>query len=1151
MKYSLKMLTKRLIKTKLRSFIVTAILCCGVTSFAQQDTIFWFAAPDISSGAGDTPVHLRLLSYDQAATVTISQPANGGFTPIVVNIPANSVSNVDLSSFLADIESPAADVVSNTGLKIESTEIISAYYELSNASNKEIFSLKGNKGLGDNFYTPFQKAWDNASISPSTYSSIEIVATENNTTVVITPKTNIVGHSVGATFNITLNEGETYSARDVNLSASTSLAGSIVSSDKPVSVTVFSGALQYDGCNSSMGDQITPADYLGTDFIIHKGTTDDKVYILGTQNNTAITISDLGTTNSLVNWSETYEYDLNDTYNHIHTTKPVYVWHASGLGCNLGGAQVPNVFCAGKYDQSFTRSTADSLGVFLWIRTGFEGDFQLNGNSTLIQASDFTVVPGTSGEFMMALKFFNTTQVPVGSYNKVTNTGDIFGLGIINGETTEGAGYAYLSEFSSYPYVDAGLDATICQNVPFNLNGIVGGGDVTGTWSGTGFGSFSSPLNSLTNTYNPSVIDTIISPISLILTSTGPCPEMKDTLILTVTPAPIVNAGADQVVCANDPNVDLSGNVTGGATGGIWSSMGSGTFTPSNTDLNATYVPSPADTIAGSVNIILTSTGSGSCIDVTDTMNITISPAPDADIAQDTIYACSNNPNITLSGTVTGGTTTGKWTTSGNGVFSPDNLSLNCTYTPSPADIVSGQIMIYLTSTNNGLCFSDKDSVVIVFTPSPDVSAGTDLFACTNESGVVLNGAISGATTTGVWTGGAGTFIPNPNTLDAQYIPSAAEVTAGSVTLTLTSTNNGNCLSDNDQVDIDFVAPPFANFNFNSACQNDTVYVEDFSLNGFGVITSWMYDFGDGITSNNPDDFHLYNSSGNFDIQLVVQSDAGCIDTLTQSVTVYDLPVADFTYSPTCDNDQVIVYFNDASTIGSGSITNWYYDFGGMGNQSVQNPNQLFVGTGNFTITQIVSSNQGCSDTITQVLSVPPKPNAGFFYNTSGGLNVGAEFTFIDTSSNAATYSWDFGNGETSTDQNPTVVYFANGNYDVVLVATGPLGCIDSASQVITINTVTTEITQLIPNAISPNGDNINDVWKLEFIQYTNTDAQIVIVNRWGQTVFESVGYANPWDGTFQGTGELVPEGNYYYIIKISDDEIYEGALLVLISANN
>ena len=224
------------------------VLASGV-SYSQQDTLFWFAAPEVSASEGDSPIQLQLTSYANPATVTISQPANGGFTPIVVNLAANSISTVDLTPFLADIESPAADIAASTGLKIESDELISAYYELNAAGNREIFSLKGNKALGIEFYTPFQNDWDNAVTTPSTFSSIDIVATEDNTTVLITPRTNIVGHTANSTYSVTLQEGETYSARDTDVSGATTLAGSIVSSDRPVAVTLFSGALSSNGCS--------------------------------------------------------------------------------------------------------------------------------------------------------------------------------------------------------------------------------------------------------------------------------------------------------------------------------------------------------------------------------------------------------------------------------------------------------------------------------------------------------------------------------------------------------------------------------------------------------------------------------------------------------------------------------------------------------------------------------------------------------------------------------------------------------------------------------------------------------------------------------------------------------------------------------------
>jgi gliding motility-associated-like protein len=1129
-------------------FLVTLLL--NVNSFAQQDTEFWFAAPDVSSAEGESPVLLNLTSYSNAATVTISQPANGAFSPIVVNLGVNAYQSVDLTPFIVDIESAGANIIDDSGIKISSTSNISVTYEVNNANNREIFSLKGSKGLGTDFYTPFQKFWNNAVVSPATFSSFDIVATQNNTTIAITPRTNIVGHSMNTTFTVVLNTGETYSARDMNVSASTSLAGSIVAADKPVSVTVFSGALLNNGCTSSVGEQLVTTDNLGTNFIVRKSTAaNERIYILAINNSTSISIINSGTTNSLINWGETYEYVLTDNINYIETTQPVYVLHVSGNGCNLGMTILPPVYCSGKYEQNFTRNSTDSLGLMVYIRSGFENQFQIDGNSSLLTASDFAVVPGTSGEFVSALKFFNISDISTGNFHQLTNAGDVFGLGVINGQSGNGSAYSFVSEFQSYPYVNAGTDATVCANSSFPVNGIVGGGSVTGIWGGNGFGDWDKGLDTLSNTYFPSNLDTIISPIYLILTSTGPCPVQKDTLTLTVTPAPIINAGANQTVCANNSDVSLSGTVTGGATGGIWSTLGSGNFSPNNTTLNAIYTPSASDITLGTVSLVLTSTGSGSCVDETDTMSVLITPAPIVDISVDTIYVCSNNASFNLSGTVTGGSTTGKWVTAGAGLFNPDNLSLNTAYYASPQDVNLGQMWIYLESTNNNNCSIEKDSVLIVFTPSPQVNAGSDIQVCTNLNEVNLSGLVSGPTTTGQWSGGSGNYSANNTDLNAIYIPTATEVSAGNLVLTLTSTNNGTCTAESDNVLITFIAPPFANFNYTNACEFDTTYFTDFSLNGYGSIVNWSWDFGDGTTGFTTNDDHIYSNFGSYDVQLIVESSAGCKDTTVKTVNVYDKPIADFNYTSTCNNDQVIFSFTDQSSTNTGNITSYYYDFGGQGNQSSPNPTQLFLGIGNFTITEIIQTDQGCSDTITQVINIPPKPVAGFIYDSNNGLNIGAEFNFIDTSLYAVDWNWDLGNGESSTDQNPTTTYFENGIYNVTQWVTSSTGCSDSITISITINTVTNEISQLIPNAISPNGDGKNDIWKLDFIKFLHQDAEIIVVNRWGQTIFQSIGYDTPWDGTYQG--DLVPEGTYYYIIKLSADEVYKGTVLVLKSANN
>lgn len=1123
---------------------------------AQQDTEFWFAAPEVSNSVGDSPIFLRFMTYENSSDVTVSLPADGAFSAINLTIPANSIDSINLTPFLAQIESPVGDVVSNNGIRIIATENISAFYELRSASNKEIFVLKGSKSLGTSFYTPFQKNWDNAITTPASFSSIDIVATEDNTTVLITPRTNVIGHVQGTTYSVTLNEGQTYSARDMNTTAASSLSGSIVSSDKPMAVTVFSGALLNNGCTSTVGDQITPEDFAGRRFIVHTGSGgNDRITILATQNGTTVNIENSTTTNTVLSWGETLEMPTSDAINFISSDKPIYVWHTSGYGCDLSGAQVPSLFCAGKYNTAFTRTTSDSLGLILYTRTGFESQFTLNGNTSLIPAGAFSPVSGTAGAYQAAIIYFNTTDIPVNSYNEVINEGDIFGMGVLSGNDGDGSSYGYMSEFNSSPFIDAGLNDTVCANIDFDLNGVVGGGDITGVWSTSGFGSFDSPTNVLNNTYIPSALDTLISPIRLILTTTGNCTVLKDTLVLVIEPAPIVSASADQTLCENNATATLAGSVEGGSTTGYWGTSGTGTFIPDSSYLDAQYEPSAIDISNGGVELVLYSTNGGSCLVETDTMSIIYTQGPVVVASpQDTVLICENNSLVNLNGSVSGVSSSGKWSSSGIGVFSPDNLSLNGTYQPSVSDISSGGIWLYLESTGNQNCTVVRDSVFIQFTPAPTVNAGSNLLSCSNAPEVSLNGVVGGATSTGIWSGGNGTYTSSDTDLNATYTPTPTEVTNGSVILTLTSTNNQNCSSVSDNIRIDFIAPPIANFNTIDICMNQPSVFNDFSNPGYGNINSWFWDFGEnGATSNNQNDTYTYLSSGIFTVELIVTSEFGCSDSVQETIEVYETPVADFTYTSSCQNNQVVVQFTDASTTINDLINFWYYDFGGQGVSATENPLQIFPLNGSFTIIHIVETVNGCRDTTSQVLSTPPAPEADFSYNSNNTTNLGALFNFINTSTNADTFFWEFGNGNTSTIENPNNTYFSNGNFVVWLYASNSAGCMDSVSTVLAVNSVTSDIQSLIPNAISPNGDLVNDVWKLDFLKFLYQSAHVEIYNEWGQQIFESVGYETPWDGRYNG--ELVPDGTYYYVIDLkntgdTEKDIYKGALLVLKSRN-
>ncbi len=158
---------------------------------------------------------------------------------------------------------------------------------------------------------------------------------------------------------------------------------------------------------------------------------------------------------------------------------------------------------------------------------------------------------------------------------------------------------------------------------------------------------------------------------------------------------------------------------------------------------------------------------------------------------------CENNANVSLNGSATTG---GQWIT-GTGSYSPNNQTLNATYTPSASEITSGVSQLVLQSTLGG-CSSVRDTMVVTYTPAPTPDAGTDY----STSSVVetLNGTAGGASTTNWSTLGTGTF-DDPSLLNAQYTMSAADTTTGFIDLVLTA-NSPGCNPVTDTITITYVA---------------------------------------------------------------------------------------------------------------------------------------------------------------------------------------------------------------------------------------------------------------------------------------------------------------------------------------------------------
>lgn len=1043
-------------------------------SKAQSGTDFWFAPPYVShlhNAPGGVPIYLLLSSMGAATTVTVSQPANGGFTPIVVNIPAGKSRRIDLTSFQAQLETTPTNTVLNTGLRIVATTPITANYEESNTNNPEDFALKGANALGKEFYIPlhnFAPYANNVFAAPhQAIASFDIVASQNNTIVTIYSPVPVDGHPALTQFSVTLNIGQTYSCgfSGTNFQLpSTHPAGAVVLSDKPVAITVKddSDHNASGGCYDLIGDQIIPVNILGEDYVAVKGFLNnggnESVFITATKNNTAVYLDGNTTPIRTMFAGETFRIDMDtittpaDNSIYVRTSLPTYATHVTGFGCEMGSAILPPLNCAGSRQVNFVRSTNEAFYVTLLVRSTATNNFNITGPGTAtINPASFTTVPGTGGQWKAARIQYSLTEVPVDSGFSVTNSADVFALGLINGGGTSGCRYGYFSEFVAPIVADAGPDQTVCANDTAKLVGSISGGATTGKWTSTGTGVFL-PNNTMLNAkYVPSSADIATASVTLTLTSTSICAPQQDQMVITFTPAPVVIAGPDQTICKNNPNITLNGSVTI-ATGGLWSG-GAGLFTPGNTSLNAVYTPTAAELASGILVLTLTSTGNGICHPVTDNMIITFTPAPIANAGSDQTV-CGNNPNVTLSGSVT--TATGGIWSGGGGTFSPSNTALNAVYTPSAAEISAGNMTLTLTTTGNANCNAVTDQVTINFTLPPTVNAGPDQSVCKNNATVTLNGSKTIASG-GQWTGGLGTFTPNNSTLNATYTPTAGEIASGSVTLTLTTTGNGTCNAVSDQMSITFTAAPTVNAGADqTVCKNNPAV----TLNGAVTIaTGIIWSGGTGSFSpNNTTANAVYTPSASEitagSVTLTITSTGnGTCNAVTDNmlITLSPSPVVNAGIDQTVCGNNPNVTLNGSVTIAGGGI--WS---GGSGSFSPSNtsmnavytPTAGEVSSGSINLTLTSTANGTCNavnDQVTINFTLPPTANAGTDKTVCGNNST---VTLNGTVTVATGGQWTGGLGTFTPNNNtlnasytPTAGEIASGNVILTLTTTGNGNC--------------------------------------------------------------------------------------------------------------
>jgi len=283
--------------------------------------------------------------------------------------------------------------------------------------------------------------------------------------------------------------------------------------------------------------------------------------------------------------------------------------------------------------------------------------------------------------------------------------------------------------------------------------------------------------------------------------------------------------------------------------------------------------------------------------------------------------------------------------------------------------------------------------------------------------------------------------------------PAATYFTPGKYTIQLVVRNASGADSIAKTEYIEVYAKPVINFAASSTtgCYPLAVDFTDQTTPGSGTIDSWLWDFGDGTTSTLQNPSHVYHADRSFNVTLQVRNSNGCVTTLTKTsmIQISSGVRAQFTNDnpQTCTAPVTIQFQNQSS--GTGSI-NYQWDFGDGNTSTLLSPTHTYTSNGTFSVKLIVTNSNGCADTIikTNAVSVGTV-NAAF--SLPATICQGSTVPFTNNSTPApASVIWDFGNGNTSTELNPSYAYSTTGTMQVKMVADFG-ACKDSITKPITI----------------------------------------------------------------------------------------------------
>lgn len=331
----------------------------------------------------------------------------------------------------------------------------------------------------------------------------------------------------------------------------------------------------------------------------------------------------------------------------------------------------------------------------------------------------------------------------------------------------------------------------------------------------------------------------------------------------------------------------------------------------------------------------------------------------------------------------------------------------------------------------------------------------------------------------------------------------------GTFTVTAIATDTNACVGADSSIAIitvidDAVTADFLLTVLNNCDSNLVIQLNNQSINA----TNYYWDFGDGTTSVLTDANYSYSIPATYTVTLIAEDTNRCHprDTAMQQVQLKPNLLIDFSVADVCLG--IPVQFINKSN----PSADFFWNFGDNTTSSQYSPFHLYNSTGTFTATLFITDTSTCdvTDTLTRSITVNQQPIA-FFEMGSDTFPYDVPIAFSNQSQFFTDVLWNFGDGTSTTDENPVHRYTTIGWHTVCLTASNPT-CADTFCKDIFI---LYKAIIGVPNAFSPNGDGINDVVKIEgkgILELT-----FRIFNRWGELVFETQDKNIGWDGIYKG----------------------------------